>query len=68
MENSLFIGHSVSSMIGLIASLKVPSLFDKLVMICPSPCFLNLAPDYFGGFERADLEELLAMMDKNYIG
>lgn len=68
LENALFVGHSVSAMIGLIASLKVPSLFDKLVMICPSPCFLNLAPDYFGGFDRADLEEMLAMMDKNYIG
>jgi sigma-B regulation protein RsbQ len=68
LENSLFIGHSVSSMIGLIASLQVPKLFDKLVMICPSPCFLNVAPDYFGGFDRDDLEELLAMMDKNYIG
>ena len=55
-------------MIGLIASVQVPKLFDKLVMICPSPCFLNLAPDYFGGFDRADLEEMLAMMDKNYIG
>jgi sigma-B regulation protein RsbQ len=68
LENSLFVGHSVSAMIGLIASLKVSSLFDKLVMVCPSPCFLNIVPDYFGGFERADLEELLAMMDKNYIG
>jgi sigma-B regulation protein RsbQ len=68
LESSLFVGHSVSAMIGLIASLKMPSLFDKLVMVCPSPCFLNVAPDYYGGFDRADLQELLAMMDKNYIG
>lgn len=68
LKDALFIGHSVSAMIGLIASLKVAELFDKLVMICPSPCFLNHPPNYFGGFDRADLEELLAMMDKNYIG
>lgn len=68
LRDALFLGHSVSAMIGLIAALQRPELFDKQVMICPSPCFLNLAPTYFGGFDRADLEELLSMMDKNYIG
>ena len=37
-------------------------------MVCPSPCFLNVPPDYEGGFERSDLEELIELMDKNYIG
>lgn len=37
-------------------------------MICPSPCFLNIKPDYVGGFEKADLEELIDLIDKNYIG
>ncbi|MEY8099804.1 hypothetical protein AB9F29_20775 [Falsihalocynthiibacter sp. S25ZX9] len=55
-------------MIGLIASLQSPEYFKNLVMVCPSPCFLNLPPDYFGGFDRADLEELIDLMDKNYIG
>jgi len=66
-ESVTFIGHSVSSMIGLIASLKAPSRISDLVMICPSPCFLNVPP-YIGGFEASDLEELLQLMDKNYIG
>jgi sigma-B regulation protein RsbQ len=68
VSDVLFVGHSVSAMIGLIASLKSPQLFAKHVMVCPSPCFLNHAPDYFGGFNSEDLEELLAMMDRNYIG
>lgn len=62
------VGHSVSSMICLIASLRAPERFAKMVMICPSPCFLNVPPDYQGGFDHADLEELINLMDKNYIG
>lgn len=68
LENVAFVGHSVSSMIGLIASLERPRQFADLVMVCPSPCFLNDLPDYEGGFERSDLEELIQLMDKNYIG
>ncbi|MEY8143234.1 MULTISPECIES: alpha/beta fold hydrolase [Falsihalocynthiibacter] len=68
LKKATLIGHSVSSMIGLIASLQSPEYFKNLVMVCPSPCFLNLPPDYFGGFDRADLEELIDLMDKNYIG
>ena len=37
-------------------------------MICPSPCFLNDPPEYEGGFKRSDLEQLLLLMDSNYIG
>ncbi len=66
--DAIFVGHSVSSVIGMLASYKIPERFSKLVMICPSPCFLNLPQDYFGGFEREDLEELINLMDKNYIG
>jgi sigma-B regulation protein RsbQ len=68
LHDVIFVGHSVSSMIGLIASVQKPMLFSQLVMICPSPCFLNFKPDYIGGFEKADLEELIDLMDKNYIG
>ncbi len=68
LKNIVFIGHSVSSIIGMLASLKSPTLFAKIVMVCPSPCFLNFPPDYFGGFEKEDLEELINLMDKNYIG
>jgi sigma-B regulation protein RsbQ len=62
------ITHSVSTMIGLIAALRAPDRFASMAMVCPSPSFLNLPPDYLGGFDRADLQELLTMMDQNYIG
>jgi len=62
-----FIGHSVSSTVGLLASIKRPRLFSRLVLLGPSPCFLNDG-DYRGGFERKDLEELLTLMDQNYLG
>nr|WP_315209287.1 alpha/beta hydrolase [uncultured Albidiferax sp.] len=63
-----FIGHSVSCSIGLLASIARPGLFDRLVLLGPSPCFLNDPPDYQGGFEREDLQGLLELMDQNYIG
>lgn len=63
-----FVGHSVSSSIGMLASIARPGLFDRMIMVGPSPCFVNHAPDYVGGFERTDLEGLLALMDQNYIG
>jgi sigma-B regulation protein RsbQ len=46
----------------------MPTIIKKIVMVCPSPCFLNIPPDYEGGFERSDLQELIDLMDKNYIG
>lgn len=68
VSDAILIGHSVSSMIGLIASTKVPERISKLIMICPSPYFLNDPPEYHGGFEQTDLEELIGLMDSNYIG
>ena len=67
LRGATFVGHSVSSLIGLMAAIAAPTRFANLVMVCPSPCFLNL-PGYSGGFERSDLEELIALMDRNYIG
>lgn len=67
-EGVTFVGHSVSCSIGVLASIQQPALFDRLVFIGPSPCFLNDPPDYFGGFEREDLEGLLTLMDQNYMG
>lgn len=63
-----FVGHSVSGSVGLLASIARPELFDRLVLLGPSPCFLNHPPDYLGGFEAEDLEGLLALMDQNYMG
>jgi sigma-B regulation protein RsbQ len=68
LEDVILVGHSVSSMIGLLAAIKEPRRFQRLVFVSPSPRYINDAPDYFGGFERKDIEELLDTMDKNYIG
>ena len=68
LEQAVLVGHSVSATIGLISGIEQPSLFSHQIMLCPSPCFLNKPPDYPGGFEREDLEELIDLMDKNYIG
>ncbi|HEY0426762.1 MAG TPA: alpha/beta hydrolase [Pyrinomonadaceae bacterium] len=68
LEDVIFVGHSVSSMIGVLAAIERPSLFKSLIQIVPSPCYINDAPEYVGGFERADIEGLLDMMDKNYMG
>lgn len=68
LTNVLFVGHSVSTIIGMLAAIEQPDRFDRLVLIGTSPCYLNDPPNYHGGFEREDLEGLLTMMDKNYIG
>ncbi len=66
LQDVIFVGHSVSSMIGVLASIKRPELFRELIQIVPSPCYINQA-DYLGGFDRADIDGLLDLMDKNYI-
>ncbi len=63
-----FVGHSVSASIGMLAAIARPGLFESLVLVGPSPCFINHPPDYLGGFERKDLEGLLDLMDQNYMG
>jgi sigma-B regulation protein RsbQ len=68
LHDVIFVGHSVSCMVGVLAANREPELFERLVMIGPSPRYINDAPDYVGGFERADIEGLLEMMEKNYIG
>ncbi len=65
---AIFVGHSVSAMIGVLASIERPDLISNLVLVGPSARYLNDPPAYVGGFERADLEGLLELMDKNYIG
>lgn len=67
LRNVVFVGHSVSSMIGLLASIEEPKYFDRLVMVGPSPSYINDGR-YKGGFERRDIEGLLETMEKNYIG
>jgi len=68
LRDTLFVGHSVSAMIGVLAANAEPERFASLVMVGPSPRYINDGTDYVGGFERADIEGLLETMDKNYIG
>jgi sigma-B regulation protein RsbQ len=68
LRDVVFVGHSVSAMIGVLAANREPDRFAKLVLIGPSPRYLNDPPSYVGGFERADIEGLLDTMDHNYVG
>ena len=68
LQDIIFVGHSVSSMIGLLAAVEKPEIFDSLIFIGPSARYINDLPEYIGGFEKKDLEGLLETMDNNYIG
>jgi sigma-B regulation protein RsbQ len=63
----VFVGHSVSAMIGLLAGVDDPQRFTAQVMIGPSPCYINDG-DYVGGFTREDIDSLLDTLDSNYLG
>lgn len=67
LSDVVLVGHSVSSVIGALAAIMEPQRFDRLVMIGPSPRYVN-DHGYVGGFEREDLQSLLDTMEKNYIG
>lgn len=68
LNQVIFIGHSASSMIGMQASFAEPERFARMVMVTPSPRYLNDPPHYVGGFERSDIEQLFDLMDQNFIG
>jgi sigma-B regulation protein RsbQ len=67
VREGVFVGHSVSAMIGLLASIQVPELFDELVLVGPSPRYIDDG-EYVGGFSKAQIEELLEFLDDNHIG
>lgn len=67
LENVIFVGHSVSSIIGMIAYLKSPDLFKSLIMVSPSPSYINDG-DYVGGFTREQITELMDSLDNNHLG
>ena len=67
LRDVVFVGHSVSSMIGMLAAIEEPDYFSRMIMVGPSPSYINDG-DYKGGFSRADIEGLLETMEKNYIG
>jgi sigma-B regulation protein RsbQ len=62
-----FVGHSVSAMVGVLAAIREPDRFRKLVLIGPSPCYIDDV-DYVGGFGRDDIEQMLVSLDSNYLG
>lgn len=67
LQQVVFVGHSVSAMIGVLAALREPRRFDKLILVGPSPCYLN-DREYTGGFTREEIEGLLDFLDSNYLG
>ena len=67
LQDVVFVGHSVSAMIGALAAIEDPDLFSSLVMVGPSPCYID-DEGYTGGFSRADIEELLDSLDSNFLG
>jgi sigma-B regulation protein RsbQ len=67
VHKAIFIGHSVSSMIGILAAQRDPDLFDCSIFIGPSPCYINDG-DYVGGFGREDIDGLLDFLDSNHLG
>lgn len=68
LQNIIYVGHSVSSMTGLLAAIERPELFNKMIMIGPSACYLNDSKGYVGGFDKGDIVELLDMMEMNFAG
>lgn len=67
LEDVVFVGHSVSAMIGGLAVIAAPERFSDLVMVAPSPRYLDDV-GYSGGFSREDIDELLESMESNYLG
>jgi len=67
LQGAIFVGHSVSAMIGVLAAIAEPARFDALVLVGPSPRYID-EPGYVGGFGRADIEGLLESLDSNYLG
>jgi sigma-B regulation protein RsbQ len=67
VRRGVFVGHSVSAMIGVLAATAAPELFDRLILVAPSPRYLNDG-DYVGGFERPDVDGLLEALESNYLG
>jgi sigma-B regulation protein RsbQ len=67
VTHGVFVGHSVSAMIGVLAAIKEPARFDRLVLIGPSPRYID-DDGYVGGFTRDDIAGLLEFQESNYLG
>jgi sigma-B regulation protein RsbQ len=67
LTDVIFVGHSVAAMFGILAAAQDPARFSKLVLVGPSPRYVNDG-DYVGGFSRQDIDGLLEALDSNYLG
>jgi sigma-B regulation protein RsbQ len=67
LQRVVFVGHSVSAMIGVLAASREPDRFSKLILVGPSPRYID-DPPYRGGFDRSDIDELLDSLESNYLG
>ena len=67
LRGAVFVGHSVSAMIGALASLKAPGMFSELVMVGPSARYID-GEGYHGGFSRGQVDELLEFLAENHLG
>jgi sigma-B regulation protein RsbQ len=67
LRDIVFVGHSVAAMMGILAARQAPDLFSKLVLVGPSPSYINDG-DYIGGFEKDQIEELLESLETNHLG
>jgi sigma-B regulation protein RsbQ len=67
LEDVIYVGHSVSAIIGALAAVREPERFARLVLVGPSPRYIDDG-DYVGGFTTADIDALLNSLDSNYLG
>ena len=67
LQNAVFVGHSVSSMIGALADIVAPGMFSDLVMVGPSPRYIDDG-DYKGGFSQDQVNELIDFLAENHLG
>jgi sigma-B regulation protein RsbQ len=67
LRDVVFVGHSVAAMMGVLAAIEEPRLFSKLVLLTPSPRYIN-DENYHGGFSEPDIAELLDSLESNYLG
>ena len=67
LYDAVFVGHSAAATIGMLAASKAPGRFGAVVMVSPSPCFIDDG-DYKGGFSREDIEGLVEVLDSNFLG
>ena len=67
LRDVIFVGHSVSAMIGVLAAAREPDRFAALILVAPSPRYID-GEGYAGGFTQTDIEDLLASLDRNYLG